>query len=231
VAGTIVTEEKELAAKINEHVIAQSIHFREAKRIRDEDNSKFNHFPVLHNRYLLTKLLGKGGFSEVYKVGLPSPLPSPFFPLPSPLPSLSPSSSLPLPSPSSLTKLLPDPTSPPPSFHLPPLTFFWAYDLIELNEVACKIHRLGAHWSKTRQTNFARHACREYVIHKSLIHTGIVRLFDVFDIDQYTFCTILEYCTGGDLEEYLRQKQMLPQRETRFIIKQIVEVSPSSFFF
>lgn len=99
-----------------------------------------------------------------------------------------------------------------------------AYDLVELKEVACKIHRLGAHWSKTRQTNFARHACREYVIHKSLIHPGIVRLFDVFDIDQYTFCTILEYCTAGDLEEYLRQKQSLPQRETRFIIKQIVEV-------
>lgn len=68
VAGSITAEEKDLTVKWNEHAIAQNLHFREVKRIRDEDNSKFNHFPVLHNRYLLTKLLGKGGFSEVYKV-------------------------------------------------------------------------------------------------------------------------------------------------------------------
>ncbi len=43
---------------------------REMKRIHDEDASPFNHFPILNKRYALLNLLGKGGFSEVYKVKL-----------------------------------------------------------------------------------------------------------------------------------------------------------------
>lgn len=38
------------------------------KRIRDEDGSRFNNFQILNHRYALLNLLGKGGFSEVYKV-------------------------------------------------------------------------------------------------------------------------------------------------------------------
>jgi tousled-like kinase len=41
---------------------------REMKRIRDEDGSRFNNFQILNLRYALLNLLGKGGFSEVYKV-------------------------------------------------------------------------------------------------------------------------------------------------------------------
>ena len=41
---------------------------REMKRIRDEDGSRFNNFQILNYRYALLNLLGKGGFSEVYKV-------------------------------------------------------------------------------------------------------------------------------------------------------------------
>ena len=41
---------------------------REMKRCRDEDASPFNHFPILNKRYALLNLLGKGGFSEVFKV-------------------------------------------------------------------------------------------------------------------------------------------------------------------
>ena len=41
---------------------------REMKRIRDEDGSRFNNFQILNHRYALLNLLGKGGFSEVYKV-------------------------------------------------------------------------------------------------------------------------------------------------------------------
>lgn len=41
---------------------------REMKRIRDEDGSHFNNFQILNHRYALLNLLGRGGFSEVYKV-------------------------------------------------------------------------------------------------------------------------------------------------------------------
>ncbi|KAK9807575.1 hypothetical protein WJX72_003134 [[Myrmecia] bisecta] len=42
-------------------------HVRELKRLKDEEESRFNTHPVLNNRYLLLNMLGKGGFSEVYK--------------------------------------------------------------------------------------------------------------------------------------------------------------------
>lgn len=39
------------------------------KRIADEDSAKYKDLPHrLTDRYLLLSLLGKGGFSEVYKV-------------------------------------------------------------------------------------------------------------------------------------------------------------------
>jgi serine/threonine protein kinase len=28
------------------------------------------------------------------------------------------------------------------------------------------------------------------------VHNHIVRLWDIFEIDQNTFCTVLEYCSG-----------------------------------
>lgn len=38
------------------------------KLMEDEKRSQWNHHPTLHDRFLLLRMLGKGGFSEVYKV-------------------------------------------------------------------------------------------------------------------------------------------------------------------
>lgn len=51
----------------------KNLHLRELKRIHDEEQSRFNDCPILgpspsQKRYILLQLLGKGGFSEVYKV-------------------------------------------------------------------------------------------------------------------------------------------------------------------
>lgn len=45
-------------------------HMRCLKRSRDQKKSKFQTFPRMGSRqqYILMSLLGKGGFSEVYKV-------------------------------------------------------------------------------------------------------------------------------------------------------------------
>lgn len=37
------------------------------------------------------------------------------------------------------------------------------------------------------------------------VFSRIVRLFDVFEIDANSFCTVLEYCDGHDLDFYLKQ--------------------------
>ena len=42
---------------------------REFKRLRDQESSRWCGQPVLSERYLLMSLLGKGGLSEVFKVG------------------------------------------------------------------------------------------------------------------------------------------------------------------
>ena len=41
---------------------------RELKRLKDEEASRFKDNPALAERYLLLRLLGKGGFSEVFQV-------------------------------------------------------------------------------------------------------------------------------------------------------------------
>eukprot|EP00741_Cyanophora_paradoxa_P016426 tig00020912_g15861.t1 len=136
---------------------------REARRQRDEDASRWSNHPLLHQRYLLLKLLGRGGFSQV----------------------------------------------------------FLAYDLKELRHVACKIHELAQHWSEEKKHNYIKHATREYNIHRSLCHPRVVQLFDVFEIDNNSFCTVLEHCDGGDLDLYLKNQKTLPEREARCIIHQV----------
>ncbi len=48
-------------------------YLNEFKRMRDEESSKYNgihskkKYTVLANKYLILSLLGKGGYSEVYK--------------------------------------------------------------------------------------------------------------------------------------------------------------------
>ena len=60
-------------------------------------------------------------------------------------------------------------------------------------------------WKDDKKANYIKHALREYNIHKNLQHPRIVQLFDVFEIDANSFCTVLEYCDGHDLDFYLKQ--------------------------
>jgi len=45
---------------------------------------------------------------------------------------------------------------------------------------------------------------------------------DVFEIDQSSFCTVLEFCPGQDLDFELKQRHQLPEKEARSKIVQIV---------
>ena len=98
---------------------------------------------------------------------------------------------------------------------------YLAFDLKELRQVACKIHSVNSMWSITKRQNYTKHAIREYKIHKELVHDRVVRLYDVFEIDSSSFCTVLEYCEAGDLDSYLKQNKMLSEREAKCIIAQI----------
>ncbi|GMJ15501.1 TOUSLED [Hibiscus trionum] len=163
--ASIKREEESILRERDRYELDKGRLIREMKRIRDEDGSRFNNFRILNNRYALLNLLGKGGFSEVYK----------------------------------------------------------AYDLVEHRYVACKLHGLNVQWSEEKKQSYIRHAIREYNIHKTLVHHHIVRLWDIFEIDQNTFCTVLEYCSGKDLDAVLKATPVLPEKEARIIIVQIFQ--------
>ncbi|CAD6185793.1 unnamed protein product [Caenorhabditis auriculariae] len=132
----------------------RQLHIRELKRIGNEMASTYKDHSLLNKRYLMLCLLGKGGFSEVWK----------------------------------------------------------AFDIEENRYVACKIHH----------ANYVKHAMREKDIHKSLDHCRIVKLYDLFTIDNHSFCTVLEYCPGNDLDFYLKQNKQISEKEARSIIMQVV---------
>ncbi|KAD6453350.1 hypothetical protein R6Q59_015178 [Mikania micrantha] len=163
--ASIKREEETFVRERDRYELEKGRLIREMKRIRDEDGSRFNNYQILNHRYALLNLLGKGGFSEVYK----------------------------------------------------------AFDLVEYQYVACKLHGLNANWSEDKKQSYIRHAIREYNIHKTLVHHHIVRLWDIFEIDQNTFCTILEYCSGKDLDAVLKSTPILPEKEARIIVFQIFQ--------
>jgi len=115
---------------------------RELKRLKDEDDSRFNNCPMLPMaadarkppRYLLCSLIGKGGFSDVYKVtSRGNAL------------TLQPLSFNPVPTCAALTK--------------GPHTA-QAVDFDECREIAVKIHQLNSQWSEERKASYVRHAVR-----------------------------------------------------------------------
>ncbi|UJR07708.1 hypothetical protein I4U23_011993 [Adineta vaga] len=161
---TLKREENDLVQDLENLDRQRNIHIRELKRLYYEDHSRFNNNNILHDRYLLLTLIGKGGFSEVHR----------------------------------------------------------AFDLENQCYVACKIHQLNKEWKDEKKVNYIKHALREYDIHKHLEHKRIVKLFDVFEIDTNSFCTVLEYCNGNDLDFYLKQNKILPEKEARLIIIQII---------
>lgn len=162
--GRLKKEEAEIQTELEQLERVRNLHIRELKRIHNEDNSQFRDHPTLNDRYLLLRLLGRGGFSEVFK----------------------------------------------------------AFDLTEQRYVAIKIHQLNKNWREEKKQNYHRHACREYKIHKELDHPRIVKLYDYFSIDRDSFCTVLEYCGGNDLDFYLKQNKSMTEKEGRSIIMQLV---------
>jgi tousled-like kinase len=147
----------EIKAKEEDLEFRKKALIRFQRLMRDQGQSRFNNNTILHNRYLLLDMLGKGGFSEVYR----------------------------------------------------------AFDLIELRYVACKIHQLNSTWNDNRKRDYTRHATREYEIHKEMDHPRVVHLFDVFSIDVNSFCTVLDYCNGPDLDMFLKEKQTLNEKTAR----------------
>ena len=120
--------------------------------------------PLLNGRYQILSLLGKGGYSEVYK----------------------------------------------------------AYDVETHRYVACKLHQLNQNWKEEIKDNYIKHTIRENQIHKEINCNKIVKHYDTIEIDNDSFCTVLEFCSGPDLATYLQKNPNITEKEARIIIHQIL---------
>ena len=98
-----------------------------------------------------------------------------------------------------------------------------AYDLHEFNYVACKIHQTSSNWDQQKRGNFVKHASREYSLQLRLKHDRVVRLYNAFEIDSFTFCTVLEWCDGGDLDTYLKNNHHMGEQEAKSVMIQVFD--------
>ena len=162
-------EESELKEKKNRLEIEKSIFIHEINLYNQENRCTFSQkkegWPLLGGRYQIVNLLGKGGYSEVYK----------------------------------------------------------AYDLENHMYVACKLHQLNQNWKEEIKDNYIKHTIRENQIHKEINHSKIIKHYDTIEIDNNSFCTVLEYCSGPDLATYLQRNRFIQEKEARIIITQILE--------
>ncbi|CAF3464637.1 unnamed protein product [Rotaria sp. Silwood1] len=97
-----------------------------------------------------------------------------------------------------------------------------AFCLKEQRYVAVKVHQLNKEWKEEKKANYIKHALRECDILKTLDHPRIVRLYDVFEIDTDSFCTVLEYIEGNDIDFFLKQHKVIPEKEARSVVMQTV---------
>ena len=167
--SAIQKEEQELKDQKSKLEIQKAILIQEINLNNQEMNCRFSQkkegWPLLGGRYQIVGLLGKGGYSEVYK----------------------------------------------------------AYDLETHMYVACKLHQLNQNWNENIKDNYIKHTIRENQIHKEINHSKIVKHFDTIEIDNNSFCTILEYCSGPDLAAYMKRNKNISEKEARIIITQILE--------
>ena len=160
-------EENNLNTKLKELEIEKNIFLLEQKNFLDEEKCIFNKekYPLLNNRYQILNLLGKGGYSEVYK----------------------------------------------------------AFDLQEQIYVACKIFSINSNWSNEVIENYLKHTFREISLHKKINCPQIIKQLNSFNIDNRSYCTVLEYCNGKDLSSFMKLNKNLSENEVKKIIYQILK--------
>ena len=122
--------------------------------------------PFLNERYQILELIGKGGYSEVYK----------------------------------------------------------AYDTYDHKFIACKLIQLNENWPQEIKQSYIKHTIRENLILQNLNHKRIVKLYDTLEINDNSFCNILEYCSGPDLSLYIRKNGgSISEQIAKIIITQILQ--------
>lgn len=60
-------------------------------------------------------------------------------------------------------------------------------------------------------------------------HENIISFIDIIELNTNAFCTVLEYCDGTDLEQYLIKYTTIPENEAYCILIQVFSKLKSDF--
>eukprot|EP00403_Amphidinium_massartii_P003152 CAMPEP_0178378654 /NCGR_PEP_ID=MMETSP0689_2-20121128/4540_1 /TAXON_ID=160604 /ORGANISM="Amphidinium massartii, Strain CS-259" /LENGTH=620 /DNA_ID=CAMNT_0019998735 /DNA_START=140 /DNA_END=1998 /DNA_ORIENTATION=- len=160
----LTREENAIREREQRLAAERQLHFKKLQRLQAASASAHRNYPLFKNRYQILNLIGRGGFSEVFR----------------------------------------------------------AYDLESLAYRAVKIHAVSTEMTDDQRRNYVKHCMREYEIQLGLNHPRVVRLLEGFKIHDSAFVTVLEFCEGVTLDEYLKQHGQLPEKEARGIIIQVL---------
>lgn len=72
------------------------------------------------------------------------------------------------------------------------------------------------------ETDLHAKTIAEMNILKRAHHENIVRLYDMFETDKHT-CFVMEMCSGGDLQSYIKKRRKVDEKIAKYFFKQIVE--------
>ena len=163
-------EKAELTDYLKQLIIQKDINLYHVNLYEKEKTCTFSPYkiegpPFLCDRYQIIELIGKGGYSEVYK----------------------------------------------------------AYDVEKHIFVACKLVQINDNWNDKIKDSYIKHTVRENLILKNLDHPNIVKLLDTIEINNFSFCNILEYCTGPNLGLYILKNGPVNEKIAKIIVYQILQ--------
>ena len=100
---------------------------------------------------------------------------------------------------------------------------YYGYDLEKNRKMALKFHNISDSWTPHQKESYIKHAIRESATHAKMNHRHIVKCYGSVFLDNSRFFTLLEYCEGCDLLEYLRRNHgRLEEREAKLILAQLL---------
>ncbi|KAI8886890.1 kinase-like protein, partial [Backusella circina FSU 941] len=78
---------------------------------------------------------------------------------------------------------------------------------------------------KARETeaSFMKKLISEFCISSALHHPNIVRTIDLVLDEKNRYCTVMEYCSGGDLYSFIKDGNLMPLEEANGLFKQLLE--------
>lgn len=77
-------------------------------------------------------------------------------------------------------------------------------------------------WEEDIKDTYIRYTIRKFNINNELEDKNIVKFYDIIVIDNYSYCIILEYCTGPDLTTFIKLNVNIKQNKAKIIMKKIL---------